>query len=62
MTLSKEGVYLYQCDPHMPLGMVGVIQVGAAGNLDAAKEKAETLSAGMAMNKGRFADYLGKVE
>jgi pseudoazurin len=61
VTLSKEGVYLYQCDPHMPLGMVGVIQVGGAGNLDAAKEKAETLSAGMAMNKGRFADYLGKV-
>ncbi len=46
----------------MPLGMVGVIQVGAAGNLDAAKEKAEALSAGMAMNKDRFAKYLGEVK
>ena len=31
---STEGVYVYQCAPHIALGMIGVIQVGAPSNLD----------------------------
>lgn len=62
VTLDQEGVYLYQCDPHAIMGMVGVIRVGAPKNLAAAEEKAASLSAGMAMNKNRFSDYLGQVQ
>ena len=29
---TKEGVYGYKCLPHLGMGMVGVIQVGKAGN------------------------------
>ena len=28
VTLTTEGVYVYQCTPHLILGMVGVIQGG----------------------------------
>ncbi len=60
--LEKEGVYIYKCDPHLPMGMVGVIQVGSGHNLAVAKEKAEGLSKGFAMNKDRLAKYLGQVK
>ena len=36
VTYTAEGIYIYKCLPHAPLGMVGVIQVGdSASNLDA---------------------------
>ena len=35
--LESEGVYVYQCDPHLVMAMVGVIQVGAATNLEEIK-------------------------
>ena len=34
ITLTEEGVYVYQCTPHLILGMVGVIQVGSPTNID----------------------------
>ena len=34
VTIDSEGVYVYQCNPHAMLAMVGVIQVGEAVNLD----------------------------
>ncbi|WP_444882824.1 pseudoazurin [Microbulbifer sp. PSTR4-B] len=58
VTLNKEGVYLYQCDPHLPLGMVGVIQVGQAGNLEDAKKHAQGMSERIAVNKERLSQYL----
>lgn len=36
--MDKEGVYVYVCDPHAVMAMVGVVQVGKAANLDAAKK------------------------
>ncbi len=33
----KQGVYGYKCLPHYAMGMVGVVIVGTAANLDAAK-------------------------
>jgi len=62
VTLNKEGVYLYQCDPHLPLGMVGVIQVGEAGNLKDAKKHAEGMNDRIAVNKERLQQYLGLVK
>ena len=29
---TKEGVFGYKCQPHLGMGMVGVVQVGKAGN------------------------------
>jgi pseudoazurin len=34
VTLDKEGVYIYLCNPHFPNGMVGAIIVGEASNMD----------------------------
>ena len=62
MKLEKEGVYLYVCDSHKPMGMVGVIQVGKAVNLEDAKGKAAEESAKMIMNKDRFTKALEHVQ
>ncbi len=62
VTLNTEGVYIYKCLPHLSLGMVGVIQVGEATNLQAAKDKAASMKGGMAMNKDRLGQYLDQVE
>ncbi|MGB4118317.1 MAG: pseudoazurin [Polaromonas sp.] len=62
VTLTEEGVYMYQCDPHKPMAMVGVIQVGKATNLDDAKKEAATYSKSLAMNKDRLTKYLDQVK
>ncbi|KKN13407.1 hypothetical protein LCGC14_1006660 [marine sediment metagenome] len=36
-TFTKEGIYIYQCDPHIGLGMGGAVIVGKPTNLDALK-------------------------
>ncbi len=59
ITLSEEGVFIYSCLPHKALGMVGVIQVGEAVNLAAAKEAAAGIR--IAKNKDRLNQYLAKV-
>ena len=35
LTVTAEGLYGIKCVPHAGMGMVGLIQVGAASNLDA---------------------------
>src|SRR5690625_4257464 len=62
ITFEQEGVYLYKCEPHVPMGMVGVVQVGAAKNLNEAKQAAEEFKAGIAMNKDRLDKYMGQVK
>ena len=37
VTFTVEGVYMVKCTPHLPMGMVMAIQVGAPTNLDAIK-------------------------
>lgn len=60
--LEQEGVYLYNCDAHKPMGMVGVVQVGNAANLEEAKGKAAEESTKMRMNKDRFSKALAQVK
>ncbi|MEM1190179.1 MAG: pseudoazurin [Pseudomonadota bacterium] len=60
--MSVEGVYLYICAPHVVMGMSGVIQVGDAVNLDAAKEAAVSTAAGFMMNKDRLTTALANVQ
>lgn len=62
VTLEKEGIYLYKCTPHLPLGMVGVIQVGEPVNMDNVRLAADALSAGIAANKDRLEKYLSQVK
>jgi pseudoazurin len=59
--LEKEGVYLFACDAHKSMGMVGVIQVGKAVNLAEAKKKAEDENAKIFLNKDRFSKALAQV-
>ncbi|SEG49837.1 pseudoazurin [Bosea lathyri] len=37
VTFDKPGVYGYKCKPHYGMGMVGMVVVGDAANLDQAK-------------------------
>jgi pseudoazurin len=60
--LDKEGVYVFQCDPHVMMAMVGVIQVGEAKNAAAAKTKAGAMKAGFVMAQDRLDTYLGRVK
>jgi len=62
LTLNEEGIYIYLCEPHLALAMAGVIQVGDAVNLDAAKAKAEELNATFAMGKDRLPGYLEMIQ
>lgn len=40
-TFDKEGIYLYKCDPHFAMGMVGAIIVGEPTNLAAVEKNAK---------------------
>ena len=44
VTLTEEGVYVYQCTPHNMMAMVGVIKVETSSNLVQVKQRAEILS------------------
>lgn len=62
VTPDKEGVYIYVCSPHTALGMVGVIQVGAAANKAEAEKAAKELSTKIVMGKDRLKKYLTEVK
>lgn len=58
VTLDKEGVYIYKCEPHTIMAMVGVIQVGSVTNKGAAIQAAKKLSSKFSLNKERLSHYL----
>ncbi len=62
ITLDKEGVYVYQCLPHLVLAMVGVIVAGEPTNLEEIKGKSASLTAKFATNKDRLDKYLSQVK
>ena len=57
ITLDKEGLYGIKCTPHYTLGMVALIQVGAATNLDEASSVKQKGKA-----KKRFAPLFEQVQ
>jgi pseudoazurin len=61
VTLTKEGVYVYQCTPHNMMAMVGVIKVGNATNLDQVKAKAGNYKKIFLMNQERLDSYLSQI-
>lgn len=62
ITLNKEGIYMYTCEPHNVMAMVGVIQAGEAINKDAAMKAAKELSSKFSMNKDRLEKYMAELE
>lgn len=59
--LDNEGVYVYQCDPHAMMAMVGVIQVGEAVNMSQVKEEAGNKKSTFMMNSDRLETYLSQL-
>ena len=59
--LNTEGIYVYQCTPHLALGMIGVIQVGNPVNLQEISENIIPLESQIAINKERVKDYLSNI-
>jgi len=47
VTLTKEGVYIYKCNPHYPLGMVAAIIVGKPVNIKQVQANATGRSKGI---------------
>ena len=62
VTLDKDGTYIYKCDPHAVMAMVGVIKVGDAATSDSAKEAAKELSSAFVMNKDRLEKYIAELD
>ena len=61
IALDAEGVYVYQCDPHAMMAMIGVIQVGEAINLDEVKAEANKQKSMFVMNGNRIDEYLSQL-
>ena len=60
--LNAEGVYVYQCTPHIALGMIGIIQVGNPINIDDIENSLSSLESMIVMNKERVKQYLAQVK
>ena len=62
VTFNVEGVYGYQCTPHMMMAMVGIIEVGEnQSNLESAKATAKKIKAAFVMNQERLDKYLSEL-
>jgi len=61
VTLTKPGVYIYQCSPHNLFGMVGVIVVGSPVNVADAKKAADAIEKKQIMNQGRMTTIMQKI-
>jgi len=61
VTLDAEGVYVYQCDPHAMMAMVGVIQVGEAVNMSEIQASANQHKSNFMMNGDRLSGYLSQL-
>ena len=59
VVIDKEGVYVYQCTPHIILGMVGVIQAGEPVNKDEVMANVGKIT--IAVNYERLTNYLAQV-
>ena len=62
VTLTKPGVYIYQCTPHNLFGMVGIIVVGSAVNAADARKAAADIEKKQIMNQGRITAIMKNVQ
>lgn len=61
ITLKKEGVYVYKCNPHTLHAMVGVIKVGDNFNELNLKKSSEKLKNKFLVNEDRLDQYLDSI-
>ena len=61
VTLTEEGVYVYQCTPHNMMAMIGVIKVESSSNINSSRAKAESYKKTFLMNQERLDDYLSRI-
>ena len=61
VTFDQDGVYVYQCTPHLMMAMVGVIKVGSGSNLEAVKAAAIDKKAAFMMAQDRLDGYLNQL-
>ena len=59
VTLTVEGVYIYKCNPHYPLGMAGAIVVGKPVNLEQVEAKATGRSKGVVIKVKKAVEAKG---
>ena len=62
ITFDTEGVYVYQCTPHLVMAMVGLIQVGEATNMAEIKSNLGGFEALIALNQDRLDKYFSQLE
>lgn len=60
-TFDQEGLYIYQCKTHAIMSMLGIIQVGKAYNLTAARAFIEQNKPQWPINPKRIETYLQKI-
>ena len=61
VTFDQDGVYVYQCTPHLMMAMVGVIKVGSGSNLELIKAAAIDKKTAFMMAQDRLDDYLSQL-
>ena len=61
VTFDQDGIYVYQCTPHLMMAMVGVIKVGSGSNLEAIKTVAIDKKAAFMMAQDRLDGYLNQL-
>ena len=61
VTFDQDGVYVYQCTPHLMMAMVGVIKVGSGSNLETIKGVAIDKKAAFMMAQDRLDGYLNQL-
>ena len=61
VTFDQDGIYVYQCTPHIMMAMVGVIKVGSGSNLEAIKTVAIDKKAVFMMAQDRLDVYLNQL-
>ena len=61
VVLDTEGVYVYQCDPHVMMAMIGVIQVGEATNINEIKASSGVIKSSFMLNSERLDEYLAQL-
>jgi len=62
ITFNVEGLYGYQCTPHMMMAMVGIIEVGEnQSNLESFKTVAQKIKSAFVMNQERLDEYLSQL-
>ena len=62
ITFDTEGVYVYQCTPHLVMAMIGLIQVGEATNLSEIKSNLGPFQGLIALNQDRLDKYFSQLE